>query len=460
MSINTYESPLQKAYNLHAKQLEVFNDTTRYVVCVAGRRFGKSIIAVEKLIQYALVNPNSESLAICKDNSIVEKIYRKPISKQLKSIGLLEDVHYTYQKSKKTFQFHITNEDNTINESTITLVSCNKFSRGLTLNFVVFDEYDYLDVPNLWEEEIEPTLLTTGGKALFISTPNGTAGELKKMFDRGKDTDYPEYNSWQFKTLDNPFIDPKEVEKKRKQMHPKLFRQEYEAAFEDIEKKIVYKFDKNIHTNNVPIHPDRDICIGCDFNVGYMCWVAFQIVPKSYLSSIQLPEGYSFQDEVVVYIKEFKYQDWNVDNQIEVVKDWLQQINYEGTLNFYGDASGKSRHSSQKIDETSGQFLTEWITVDKSFPNSFRFTDNINPGQRNRGNILNSKVLNADKEIGIIINSDLKETIKDFESAQWDDTGFHINKSQERVGIGHLFDAASYPIAYEFDLNSVEPFVQ
>lgn len=466
MSINTYESPLKKAYNLHAKQLEVFNDTTRFKIVCAGRRFGKSIIAVEELIKFALTNPNTESFAFCKDNGIVERIYRKPITKQLKSMGIIEGTHYTYWKAKKMFEFHFANENGEMNESTITLVSCTKFSRGLRMDFVVLDEYDYLDIPNLWEEEIEPTLIGVDGqidgRALFISTPNGTAGELKKMYDRGLDPQYPEYKSWHFKTLDNPLIDPKEVEKKRKQMHPKLFRQEYEAAFEDIERKIVYNFNKNIHVNNVPFNPEYDICIGCDFNVTYMCWVAFQILPKSYLlkNNIQLPDGYTFQDEVVVYIKEFKNQDWNTDYQIDVVKDWLQQINYTGNINFYGDATGKSRHSSQKIDENSGKFLSDWLNIDNAFPNSYRFTDNKNPEQRNRANILNNKVLNSDKEVGIIINSDLTETIKDFESTQWDESGFHINKRQERIGIGHLFDAASYPVAYEFDISKTEVFIQ
>lgn len=461
--LSVISSPLKKAYTLHEKQLEVFNDTTRFKCVVAGRRFGKSIIAVEELIRYALLNPNTENYAFCKDNSIVERIYRKPIYKQLKSIGIVEGVHYTYQKSRKEFKFHFVTENGELNESSIILVSCQKFSRGVKMDFVVLDEYDYLDIPDLWEEEIEPALIgvdgSLDGKALFISTPNGTAGELKKIFDRGKDPEYPEYQSWHFKTLDNPLIDPKQVEKKRSQMHPRKFRQEYEAEFVDIDRKIVYSFNSDFHVHNVPINPERDICLGCDFNVGYMCWVAFQIVPKKYLESIQLPEGYTFQNEVVVYIKEFKYQDWNVDYQIEAVKEWLKEINYKGTLNFYGDASGKSRNSSQKIDENSGIFLTDWITVDNAFPNSYRFTDNKNPLQRNRANCLNAKVLNANKEIGIIINSDLKETIKDFESAQWDDTGFHINKRQERIGIGHLFDAASYPIAYEFDINESQPSI-
>jgi hypothetical protein len=454
----------KKAFNLHAKQLEVFNDTTRFKIVCAGRRFGKSIIAVEELIRFALTNPGTESFAYCKDNSIVERIYRKPLYRQLKSIGILEGVHYTYWKAKKTFEFHFKDENNVLNDSTITLVSCQKFSRGLKMDFVVLDEYDYLNIPDLWEEEIEPTLIGVDGqlegKALFISTPNGTAGELKKMFDRGNDPEYPEYKSWHFKTLDNPLIKIQQVEKKRKQMHPRKFKQEYEAEFVDIDRKIVYSFNDKLHVHNVPIHPDRDICIGCDFNVGYMCWVAFQIVPKSYLSSIQLPDGYTFQDEIVFYIKEFKYQDWNVDYQIEVVKDWLKEIDYQGSLNFYGDASGKSRNTSQKIDEYSGSFLTDWLNIDNAFPNSYRFTDNKNPLQRNRANCLNTKALNANKEIGIVVNSDLKETIKDFESVQWDNTGFRIDKRQERIGIGHLFDAASYPVAYEYDINIIEPFVQ
>jgi hypothetical protein len=57
----------------------------------------------------------------------------------------------------------------------------------------------------------------------------------------------PDYKSFKFKTIDNPYIDPKEVEKARLELSPQYFRQEYEASFENYT-GIVYKelTDENI----------------------------------------------------------------------------------------------------------------------------------------------------------------------------------------------------------------------
>jgi PBSX family phage terminase large subunit len=102
--------------------------------------------------------------------------------------------------------------------------------RGAGLSFVVLDEYAMMK-RNVWQEIVRPMLTDTKGRALFIGTPQGK-NALWELFIKGQRKEN-EFSSYQFKTIDNPFIDPQEVEQARTQLSETYFKQEYEASFED-----------------------------------------------------------------------------------------------------------------------------------------------------------------------------------------------------------------------------------
>jgi hypothetical protein len=51
------------------------------------------------------------------------------------------------------------------------------------------------------------------------------------MFVRGKDTTHPDWASWVYQTVDNPYIDPDEIEEARQTLPARFFAQEYLAEF-------------------------------------------------------------------------------------------------------------------------------------------------------------------------------------------------------------------------------------
>jgi phage terminase large subunit-like protein len=99
--------------------------------------------------------------------------------------------------------------------------------RGVGLAYVVLDEYASMKV-EVWEQIIRPTLADVKGGALFIGTPAGKNHFYDLFQDAGKDEDW---ETWQFNSVDNPLIDPKEVEVARRTMSTQAFRQEFEASF-------------------------------------------------------------------------------------------------------------------------------------------------------------------------------------------------------------------------------------
>lgn len=116
--------------------------------------------------------------------------------------------------------------------------------RGAGIDYVVLDEYSIMK-PNVWQEIIRPMLVDTEGSALFIGTPKGKNHfwELWLKGQRKEDG----YESWSFRSVDNPYVKPEEIEQARKQCSEHYFKQEYEASFEDFTGLIYPEFDEKLH---------------------------------------------------------------------------------------------------------------------------------------------------------------------------------------------------------------------
>lgn len=440
---------------------EVYNDTeTRFKVLCCGRQVGKTTLASEELIRVAISKPNSISYAVAPTNGQVADIFIPKIQPRLDALG----IPYIYKKSKKRFELNYKN-----NKSIIALKGADNPDRlrGVTLDFVAIDEYDFMDRAT-WNEILLPALAVKKGKAIFTSTPKGF-GKIKELYDWGNKASlkegeidkHPQYKSWKFKSIDSPFVDMEEMENARATLDPKMFKQEWEASFEINTDKVAYNFEEDIHVKPVSFFPNIEICIGCDFNVNPMSWVAFQIVPKILLSDTKFyDDKYSLQNEVIVYLKEWKSQQCNTELQCQYLKRWLREINYTKEINFYGDASGDFRQTGQSIDIHSRKFNTDWEIIKSEFENAYCYYNKANPIIKNRINATNAKFLNMKNEVGIIINSECRELIKDFMNVCWTFEG-KIDKSKERKKeqVGHLFDAATYPIYYEYDLNTRQPTI-
>ena len=203
---------------LHDKQLEVFNDNTRFKIVAAGRRFGKSRLAAWLLLIEALKSTSKDVF------------YVAPTYQQAKDIlwSLLKELgHEVIQSAHE-------------NTSVLTLVNNRKIYlkgadrpdtlRGVGLAFCVIDEYADIK-PNVWEQILRPALADVQGKALFIGTPKGRNHfyELFKYAESGRDE---QWKSFHYTSYDNPLIPASEVEAAKNSMSSFAFRQEFLASFE------------------------------------------------------------------------------------------------------------------------------------------------------------------------------------------------------------------------------------
>ena len=99
---------------------------------------------------------------------------------------------------------------------------------GTGISYVVLDEYASMK-PVVWEQIIRPSLADVQGRGLFIGTPAGK-NHFFDLYNDAQEDD--EWDSFQFMSIDNPFLPASEIEASKKNMSTMSFRQEFEASFE------------------------------------------------------------------------------------------------------------------------------------------------------------------------------------------------------------------------------------
>ena len=202
--------------DLHPAQLEIFKSNKRFKIVAAGRRFGKSYLSAWLL----LIN------AIQSDSKDV--FYIAPTFQQAKDImwAMLKELgrDLILQAYENTAVLTL------INGRKIYLKGSDRPEtlRGVGLAYVVLDEYASMK-PVVWEQIIRPTLADVEGRALFIGTPAGKNHFFDLYQDAQEDEDW---DTFQFTSIDNPFLSEKEITAASKSMSSMSFRQEFEASFE------------------------------------------------------------------------------------------------------------------------------------------------------------------------------------------------------------------------------------
>lgn len=215
--------------SLHPAQTDIFNSDARFRVVAAGRRFGKSYLAAYLLLCEGLKNEHVGLSGTDYDLSLKEVYYIAPTFEQAKKImwPLIKELGREVIAS--------THE----NTATCTLINGRRVSikgadrpdslRGIGLSYVVLDEYAFMK-EEVWDKIIRPALSDVEGKALFIGTPEGE-NHFYELFVTAKKIGYPVWETWQFKSIDNPTLAKEEIEQAREQLSDQLFAQEFEASF-------------------------------------------------------------------------------------------------------------------------------------------------------------------------------------------------------------------------------------
>lgn len=209
--------------DLHQGQLDIvrmIQGQAKYVTCVAPRQTGKSFMATQVILYWALNNPNAKIFWV----SPTYAQARKPFDEILEGV-FKANVIKSANKSTMEMKFN--------NGAIVYFKSVERpdFLRGYTADFMACDEAAYY-TEEVWASVLKPMLLVRGRKCLFISTPRGS-NWFKQMYDLGQSEDHPEYASCRMHYSQNPFIDKAEIEEAKRTLPEHIFAAEYEGSFVD-----------------------------------------------------------------------------------------------------------------------------------------------------------------------------------------------------------------------------------
>jgi len=218
---------MKKTYTggkLHPGQLEIVKDIMQtkamyYTVC-CPRQFGKSYMALQLMLYYAINNPNSKIMFTSPTYSQCSKVYKE----------LLNAVKGTDVIVAKNSA-----------ENSLTLISGSEIYfksiqqpdnlRGYSIDYMFCDEAAmYKD--EVFYSCLRPMLTVRGKKCFLLSTPKGK-NFFFNLFQLGKDGIDPMFRSYIASSDGNPFANQLEIENARKSLPDAIFRQEYLAEFVD-----------------------------------------------------------------------------------------------------------------------------------------------------------------------------------------------------------------------------------
>lgn len=263
---------------LTLKQEQVILNKARYKVLNWGRRSGKTTVFAYEALGTALTVDGAK------------------ITYYAQTFGDARDIAWdifldvfgeaVVKKNETLLEIQVRNLKGGLSRVSLkgweSVVTANK-GRGTENDLLLVDEVAFCRGFNEnYEKVLDPTLLTTRGRAVFGSTPNGFNDfyELtnKAILNKSGEWFYSHATSY-----DNPHNDRKWLDNKKEEIGDDRFSQEYLADFRRKEGLVYKDFDRNKHIVTDEIDDDNDNVVkifgGLDF--GFKNPAALVVIKKT-----------------------------------------------------------------------------------------------------------------------------------------------------------------------------------
>jgi hypothetical protein len=397
---------------LRVQHGQVFLCRKRFIVLVAGRRWGKTTLALWWLLNQAWSSDNQ----IC--------YYIGPTNRQAKRIAwrkLKQMIPASARRSVRENELEIELQNGSIIQ---VLGALNADAlRGVGLDAIVLDEFGMMSA-GVWSVVVRPMLADRRGRALFIGTPQG----YNAFFDLyAAARSAPDWSAFRFRTDQGGYISREELRAIRCETDEKTFRQEYEASFEALQGRVYYAFSHERNVSDLTLIPSVNLLIGMDFNINPMTAVVAQAAGDQcqVIDEIVLPDSNT--------------------------QEMMDEINrrYRGRRGVvHPDPSGVARKTSAPVGLTDFALIEQagW-PVYKARP--YTVVDRITN--------VNTMLCNAKGERRLLISPNCKRLIRALETQTYKEGTKIPDKS---AGMDHMNDALGYLIAGAFPIIRCTTTVQ
>lgn len=394
---------------LSSAQKTIADSDHRFRVCISGRRFGKTHLAIRELCK-AASQPNRNVFYVAPSYRMARQI----VWDQLKD--RLRQLRWARKINESNLEIWL------VNDSKISLRGADNEDslRGVGLDFVVLDEFADID-QKAWAEVIRPTLSDTGGGALFCGTPKGIGNWAYDIFQQSK-IDVDNWKSFQYTTIEGGQVPEEEIQQARNDLDERTFRQEYEASFETFSGTIYYNYsqDSVYKEDKTVLNDAKHLHIGMDFNID----------PMSACVAVKTEKGLVIMDEISIHGS-------NTDEMVQEIKSRYPNKG----ITVYPDPASRQR-------KTSAAGRTDLsILVNAGFRT---LTRPRHPAVRDRINAVNSALKSADGKQKLWITTNCKSVIRSL-SRQIYKEGTSIPDNNDNLS--HMSDAVGYLVEYLYPIT-------
>lgn len=390
-------------FRLTKPQLEILSDRHRFKIVNAGRRFGKSFLSGAAILDQ-ISKPDSTVWYVAPTWDMAKKImWDDWLPKHIPKEWVAE-----VNKMDKVYKF--------INGSILYVLSADnpEHLRGSSLDLLIMDEGSFIK-DGVWEI-VRPALADKQGDALLVSTPKGYNWFYDLYQSAKEDKDWA---TFQFTTVEGGNVPPEEIESARKSMSPKMFAQEFLAAFENLSSRVYDMYDRVQNGCGVDESWGRgDVHIGIDFNVN----------PMTAAIAVKERDNIYFFDEIV-----------EPNSNTQILCNSIRKKFPKADIFVYPDPTCRKRQTSAAVGETDYEILRR---------NHFHVCCPKAPySSRDKFNAVNTAFLNASGERHCFVASGdrCRNLKKALDGYCYKDNGEDTDKSS---GLDHISDAAAYLLCY------------
>ena len=387
-------------------QLKFLNLRCQYPGFVGGYGAGKSTTLVARALQDAIANPNGAVGIFAPTYDLLDLVL---VSKFEETFEQFE-IPYTFNKQK-----HIIKAQN-MGALYFRSLDHPKRIVGFEVCASHIDELDTLPkakAKESWEKVLGRTRLpsSTGQNPTCIyTTPEGRAFVWEKW---GKSQD-PKYQLVRARSIDNPFLPEDFVDNLKADYPEELVNAYVNGEFCSLTSGTVYyAYNRDLnHTPRRITDHDHTLHVGIDFNIQHMS------------ASIGVDDGLTI--EVLEEISD-------AYDTADVIRILKERYGDRRKIIIYPDASSGNRSTSSS--DTDLALLKRAFTVKRS---------ESNPLIRDRVNVVNGLLCNAQNERRLLINADKCPRLAEcLESQAYDP---HTGQPDKKAGFDHQTDSLGYLI--------------
>ncbi len=231
-------------YSPHESQKPIHASKKRFVVCICGRRFGKSLLAAKEA-EAVLMRPGKRVWVVAPTYALTDKVFRE-IYKTL-VIDRKIDPKAIVKKSESERAIKLAWGSELLGKSADNPDSLI----GDSVDYLIIDECAKMR-KRVWEKYLRPTLTDREGRALFITTPEGT-NWVYHLYKRGLKQKSRLWGSFLFPSARNPHISASDIIEAKKTLAAEVYNQEYMADFFSFSGRIYKDFLYQTHVKSLTV---------------------------------------------------------------------------------------------------------------------------------------------------------------------------------------------------------------